>query len=535
MSGQNKFVSIFTMKQNSYFFWLLFSFVFFVSMAFLLPIRFEENDDVVMLLFASGRYTGTPEFRLVFINSIWGLILKGLYSITKKIEWYSLLFAICHILSLSIVFWSVFKRRINLFLRLLFLLFFLILEIRFIAQFQFTTTTTMLAFSGLILTLNNDKSKLNIGLILFAISTLIRFEAAILVFILFIPMLIKRFHDNRDWKVVKNFVFTFLAVIVFFTINYFSYRTNNDWDTYYSYNNLRGAINDNPNTSKIGEESFYDFNVDDYSLLQSFFQDYNIINPETIKKINTSISSVPIKTKFHNIYPALRKHTQVIGIVVLLTILLSFISSKYNTYYLFASLLLFLVVCSFVSFNGTLKLRVLLSCITVVIFSFLYFSNFEKSNIYSGFVAIVLLYFSFILINRTMIIIRKTERWHNTEFQEQKSLLCKYAEGSKDLVLPFAGSLSIEYYPVFQVSSAIPQKTLCFGGWVTGIPYNKNKIFTHRDLINNNVVLINQESYKYVSIKLIKTINHNYQVDSYTEVIEQSNKYLLFQIKTKCK
>lgn len=57
---------------------------------------------------------------------------------------------------------------------------------------------------------------------------------------------------------------------------------------------------------------------------------------------------------------------------------------------------------------------------------------------------------------------------------------------------------SLEYYPVFQVTTSIPAKSLSFGGWVTGIPYNKDKIFTHIDLIDKNVILIHKDSYKYV-------------------------------------
>jgi hypothetical protein len=40
--------------------------LFFILAAYLLPIRAEENDDVIMLLFASGKYTGTP--KLICVN-----------------------------------------------------------------------------------------------------------------------------------------------------------------------------------------------------------------------------------------------------------------------------------------------------------------------------------------------------------------------------------------------------------------------------------------------------------------------------------
>ena len=108
-----------------------------------------------------------------------------------------------------------------------------------------------------------------------------------------------------------------------------------------------------------------------------------------------------------------------------------------------------------------------------------------------------------------------------------------YAENNNDFVLPFAGSLSLEYYPVFQVTTSIPAKSLSFGGWVTGIPYNKDKIFTHIDLIDKNVILIHKDSYEYLSGKLIKTIQHNYNKVVYTKTVAQTENYLLFEMKQK--
>ena len=45
--------------------------VIFLFMSWALSIRFETNDDVVMLMISSGAYSGTPDYHLVFINVIW--------------------------------------------------------------------------------------------------------------------------------------------------------------------------------------------------------------------------------------------------------------------------------------------------------------------------------------------------------------------------------------------------------------------------------------------------------------------------------
>lgn len=61
-----------------------------------LPVFWNANDDIAMANLANGRLTGAFEWQLVFINPLWGLLLKGLYSTTKSIPWYPVLFMTMH-------------------------------------------------------------------------------------------------------------------------------------------------------------------------------------------------------------------------------------------------------------------------------------------------------------------------------------------------------------------------------------------------------------------------------------------------------
>ena len=109
-------------QNNKFLFILILNIIFFILCSYILPIRFEENDDITMLLFASGKYTGTPESHLVFINYIYGLFVSFLYSLTGKIEWYTILFAIIHIISLSVIVWSVITKNIKKIYKILFVI-----------------------------------------------------------------------------------------------------------------------------------------------------------------------------------------------------------------------------------------------------------------------------------------------------------------------------------------------------------------------------------------------------------------------------
>ena len=50
----------------------------FAIMAIVLPLGFEENDDVMMCMISNGTYTGTPDCHLVYINVLYGWMLSVL-------------------------------------------------------------------------------------------------------------------------------------------------------------------------------------------------------------------------------------------------------------------------------------------------------------------------------------------------------------------------------------------------------------------------------------------------------------------------
>jgi hypothetical protein len=74
---------------------LLFNIAFFVIAAILLPIRYEENDDVAMTSILQGVYTfGIPDYHLVCSNALYGYLLKWFYELPVYIEWYALFFSV---------------------------------------------------------------------------------------------------------------------------------------------------------------------------------------------------------------------------------------------------------------------------------------------------------------------------------------------------------------------------------------------------------------------------------------------------------
>lgn len=126
--------------------------VLFCIVAQLLHMRFEENDDIFMCLIANGNYSGTPDCHLVFQNALWGWLVSGLYRLTDAIEWYSVVFTIIHVVSMSIIAYYLIARQKNIQLLMTFnLICIYTIWGVLIQSFQFTTTAGILCLAGCVL------------------------------------------------------------------------------------------------------------------------------------------------------------------------------------------------------------------------------------------------------------------------------------------------------------------------------------------------------------------------------------------------
>ena len=170
---------------------LLCNIVFFAVLAALLPMGFEENDDVMMCMIANGTYSGTPDFHLVYINVLYGAILAGLYSLTTAVEWYTLSFAILHILSMSVLAYCILTTPNRAkWERVLWLLILYVLWARIIIAMQFTTTAGIACVAGCMLLLRESPKARWTGVLFVIVAALVRFFAAGLVGLLMAPIIV---------------------------------------------------------------------------------------------------------------------------------------------------------------------------------------------------------------------------------------------------------------------------------------------------------------------------------------------------------
>lgn len=206
-------------------------------------IRYEVNDDLAMALIAKGYFSGSPDFHLVFINSLIGKLLVFLYSLNPIINWYACLLVFFQLISVFTINYCLLKLDKNKFLLVTAILF---PTAYFIINLQFTHVCFLLSFAGILLFLSNkedSKSLYFLSVIFLFLSSLIRFEMFILTLILSSTFIIKNLKT-------KNACFALLGLSILigfariYDVN--SYQ-NADWKAFNEFNKIRGKVNDNPN------------------------------------------------------------------------------------------------------------------------------------------------------------------------------------------------------------------------------------------------------------------------------------------------
>jgi hypothetical protein len=519
------------------FLWLLiFNLIFFIVAAYLLPSRFEENDDVFMLLFASGKYSGTPEAHLVFINYIYGLLLKLLYTWNNHIEWYSVLFAFFHVVSMSVISCVIVtEQKILRRYRILFLIVVYLIEIKFILLFQFTTTATLCALAGILLITRHKKYQQIAGILLFIIAGLIRFDAAFLVLLIISPVFLKFIFVNKKIVVSNSALFMLAAIFVVLItkyIDYQSYQQTNDWKYYRQYNQARGSINDNPYTGQLVK--FPDsIPAYDYALLLNFFPDGQILNLGKLNSLKAMLKNVSLNDYILSFISSLRFYYFVfITLIICLLLSLFLTNNPSDRFRLGLSLVIFLATLFYINTFGRIKSRVFLSAVIVLLFVIFFSLTNLKKNKTNYLFGTILVFLSLILAKENYFTWSFAKKYRQNHFSQQQKILSEYLEDSSHIIIPFANNWAIQYYFPFAISDYFKSNQIFFSSWLTNIPLNEGKFESYLDIVNGKAIFLNKNTYNYTCNLLQKSIKYNYGIDVHPTIELETKDYAIVRLVT---
>lgn len=334
---------------------------------------FGSNDDIAMMTFASGLYSGAPSEYLIYINVLMGMLMKFLYINFPQLNWYPILFYLFHFASMVAILYVVLRHHVSVTNIVLYLLFFVFMEVYLMSYLQFTTTAFVAGTGGLLLLLTFHKDKSNkawlamiIGIVLLFISSLIRINSFYLLLVLAIPVVTLISIFTRSAKLLLLVVLALMLVITANQYNDYYYQQSPQWSYYQQYNKLRQYITDYPNY-QYSEQTKDVYRAVGWSENDvSMFRSWSFADKEIFSLDDLSVIVSNIKLTDRSYEDSLATFTNTIEIVQINSIYFVVIflaaalifSQKTEKMYLFLALLAALAASAYFSHIGRLPDRV---------------------------------------------------------------------------------------------------------------------------------------------------------------------------------
>ena len=495
-----------------------------------LPVRFEENDDICMLLISSGSYSGTPDAHLIFINYIYGIILKLLYSGWMGVEWYALSFVVLHIVSISVILFSVIKSTENIMLKFIFALLFYSVELQVLLHLQFTTTAALVCLAGLVLLLEPQPYRRITGVMLCVIGSWLRLEIALVVLSVSFPLFIREMLEYKRLRFSQPLAYLGIAILLigaFEVVDQASYGEENGWKAYVAYNKVRGQINDNPAAPALIDRLPPAIKPVDYALLLRFFQDGTVLN---IGKLNLVVNELKLVNMLNKSIVSLFLYKKYMFILAFI-LLLSIMSCKAQTdvFVLLATIFIFSLIMCTMALIVSLKYRIFISILSPLIYSIYRSVKIIKVNFFSKLLpsSLVLLFlysadYSYQFIGQN--------NYLKGKVFEQYGFIADYMVHSNNILVPYAADYRTEGTPIFSVSKMHFKRRMFFGGWLTNVPLNKGYYTSHYDFTKEHSLFLRQASRNILPM-LVESIYINYGVRVKPIVTAESEQDLIVEFK----
>lgn len=485
-------------------FLLVINTLLFVACALIFPIRFQTNDDVIMAWIANGVVTGTPDCHLVFMNAIYGCFLTFLYRIAPDLEWYSIIFSVIHIVAITIIIAFFYHKIQNKFIRWIVIGLYYLLWFRIIQFFQFTTTTSMLAFSGILLLY--DRKYVCGGAILL-ISSVLRFEAMGLIGLLSIPLFLYLYKFEIK-KYVPLVLILLLAGGLRFADRLF-YQTD-EWKEYLEYNYYRGVVNDSPNNWRLrSDDVSIGISKENLDLLLRCNADPCQISNAEIKNLAEFTFSTPFLQKCHNLpysikhYPFYKLYFAIF--LLMFAIYLFLADGKRNKLFVLAAFMLFIGIIWYISLDGNIKQRIVES-VSFVLFSYVLLLQDKNNNLSKN---VVLSIFPLILSASVLFMLVKSciRTEVTTSIDEQMQLIEKVRDNKIfNLTHHFQSELQSPF-KLFEFS----RRKFIPGGWLTKSPFVEIKSF--REIVDSDIVFFVKKGWDISFFQNALLRNYNLETD----------------------
>ena len=495
--------------------------IFFAIFILFIPIRYESNDDIAMAHLAR---MGEPH--LIFINIIISTFLSTLYNLCNSFEWYTLFLIVTQFVSCTIISKTIAcskRHNDHKYLIICELVILYLFETTILTSLQFTTTAGILAISGL-LQLCNTKKKQWIGILLFTIASLIRFDAAMLCglsFVFIYPLWIYLHGFDK-----RLFIALTLCVILSSAFQYYNnyyYHTDKEWGEFIEYTKVRGSINDSPNNWRAVNHLPPSVAKETYELFTwYFFPDKNILNLDILKQINHTIikdtyyKNIPFVKMLHNVPSGLMDFSwELLALLPLFLCNIIFCKNNKERWLWILALIAVPLIVSFISLQSYCKTRVFLCAyFTIILFS-AECSTYQKAPFRIKELSLLLLFIPLAIII----------------YNHYQDFPTKASKQTTEKGIDFT-NYYIAYLSPWELGEN--DTNTIWIGWATGMPCIPT-IHSYLELIDNPdyQITINSDCYNLIQKQLSASIYHSYGIKAKPVIVKYTEKSITFYLQNK--
>ena len=510
---------------------LVVNIAFFALMAAVLPMHYEENDDVMMCMIANGTYSGTPDYHLVYINVLYGAVLAWLYSLTTAIEWYTLAFAVLHILSMTVLSVSLLRTPNRArWERILWLLALYVLWARIICALQFTTTAGLVCLAGCVLLMRGTPRSEWAGAALVVEASLIRFVAAGLVGLLMAPIIL--YSLGIRWRRYVPIVVMLMLVVGCRMTNRYVYDREPEWRYYREYNQLRAQLNDNPNAyrQEIREQMPEGIDVIDYALLLRFIPDPEQIDLKVIRQLSATVGKVPFREQLKNLHRLDKYAVEICILFALLVLMILTTGNRRKFIFLLLYSLFIAVLIVHVSLDGFLKNRVFLCMLMPILVTFfsLLPNTTGKKRRWGICIAMLVLSGWYVYQTHQTVLANRHRAYQWTHLQQP---ILEFVPADA-YVVTLGTTMNIQFADPWHLwPYAFHKYSL---GWMTWIPFNTPVASSYRGLLREDMYVFAPANYtmeRAAVARVCEQIEKHYGVPTRIRPICHNGGYALIQLK----
>jgi len=461
--------------------------------------RFETNDDVVMMLYSSGAFTGEPSEYLIHINVVLSLFLKQLYLLANSINWYPLFIYTIQFLACTSILHIFLSSQRNRFTVLVFMVLFYLLIIPLLLNPQFTSTAFLIGIAGILNFIQKVDSykhltykSLLIPILYLVLAGLIRREVFLAIWLFFAPIFILKLIETKSFRMLVLPIVSGIIFLIFVQCNY-QYYNKLGTPNYMDYQKALGKTmaSEQVNESDLREVGW---SHNDLYLLKSWFW----LDPETYTKEKIVQFADRTRSRRRHLIEASEHVVERLimenNFVFVAFVLLSFsllISNKKNVRLLIVGATSVILMYLFLSIVARLPHRVLYPpLVFLCLFSYLQILNVLKRNLSAN--------KQLILVSLTPLLLYQTAKlngFNNFNLGQHSRYIAATSDLRKlkdKLLIVRGGQFPYAGIPLF----TNPQKyhlNILVTGWGTGSPVYQD-ILKGRQIKNPMKALLNSEN-----------------------------------------